>query len=457
MSEGSGIDKIPPQSIEAEQSTLGSMLIEREAVARVEGVLSPGDFYRQAHQHIYSAVEDLFQRGEPADLLTVSEELRQQGHLEQAGGVEYLTSLLDTVPTAANVEYYAQIVKERSLLRRLIYAGTAIATLGYEEGALVEEVLNKAEELVFQLSHHRLSQDFQPLQQILTGTLTEIDRLSEKKATITGIPTGFREFDHLTAGLQPADLVVVAGRPSMGKTALCLNIAQHVGVREKLVCGIFSMEMAREQLAQRLLCAEAVVDASRMRSGRLDDNDWQRISKAIAALHDARIYIDDSPALTVMELRSKARRLKMRHGLDVLIIDYLQLIHAGTRSRYENRNQEISEISRALKALAKELRIPVVALSQLSRAVESRPNKRPMLSDLRESGAIEQEADLVAFIYRDEYYNDNTDSPGIAEIIVAKHRNGPTGTVNLVFLKQFAKFANLDKRQDADEPDELAM
>jgi len=445
VTEVAAIEKVPPQSIEAEQSTLGSMLIEREATARVEGMLLPADFYREAHQQVFNAITDLFERGEPADLLTITEELRQRGALDRVGGAQYLTSLIEMVPTAANVEYYAQIVKERSILRQLIYAGTSIASQAYEEGARVEEVMNKAEELVFQVAHQRMSQDFQPLQSILVTAYEEIERLYEKKAHITGLPSGFRDLDYITAGLQPADLVVIAGRPSMGKTALCLNIAQHVAVREKRCVGVFSMEMAREQLAQRLLCAEAMVDASRLRSGRLDDGDWQRLSRAIGALNEARIFIDDTPALTVMELRSKARRLKMRFGLDLLVIDYLQLIHSSGRARYENRNQEISEISRALKALAKELRIPVVALSQLSRAVESRPNKRPMLSDLRESGAIEQEADVVGLIYRDEYYNEATEFPGVAEINVAKHRNGPTGTVNLVFLRQYAKFANLEK------------
>lgn len=439
----SEVEKLPPQSIEAEQSTLGAMLIEKEALAKVIEVLKPSDFYKESHQLIFSAVFKLFEKGEAVDLITLTDELKKHDSLDKAGGAAYLTLLIDSVPTAANVEYYANIIKEKSDLRSLIYAGTDIARMGYEAKEPVEQVLDKSEQLIFSITQRRTTRDFVLLKQVLTGTFEKINELYEKKSYITGIPTGFKELDKLSAGLQSAELIVVAARPSIGKTAICLNIASHAAIHEKKTVAIFSLEMSKDQLVQRLICSEAQVNAQKFRTGYLEEGDWPNITSAIALLSEAPIFIDDTPDITVMEMRSKARRLKAKYGLDFLIVDYLQMIRGHQRA--ENRNQEISEISRQLKNLAKELNIPVVAVSQLSRAVESRADKRPLLSDLRESGAIEQEADLVAFIYRDDFYNPQTEKKNIAEIIVAKQRNGPVGTIELVFLKEYTRFVDLER------------
>lgn len=440
------VEKLPPQNIDAEQSVLGSLMIERDAIAKIVEILHPGDFYKDSHQIIFSAIMALFEKGEPVDLVTLTEELRKKGSLENAGGISYLTFLLNAVPTAANVEYYASIIKEKAIMRSLIYAGTSIATMGYDEKENVDRALDRSEELVFGIAQKRITRDFMALKGVLTSTFQKIEELYERKAHVTGVPSGFREFDLLTAGFQPSDFVIVAARPSLGKTSFCLNIAQYVAIHERMPVAVFSLEMSREQLAQRLLCSEAGINAQRLRTGHLEESDWPKISRAMAVLSEAPIYIDDSPGLTVLEMRSKARRLKMKYGLELLIIDYLQLIRGTGRS--ENRNQEISEISRQLKSLAKELNIPVIALSQLSREVEKRTDKRPQLSDLRESGAIEQEADLVSFIYREDYYFPNTDRRNIADINIAKQRNGPVGNVELVFLKEYTKFVSQEKYRE---------
>lgn len=432
------IEKLPPQNLDAESSTLGAMLIERDAIAKVVEVINPSDFYKDSHQSIYGVIFHLFENGDPVDLITVTEELKKRNQLEAVGGVSYLTALINSVPTAANVEYYAYIVKEKSELRNLIYSGTSIVQMGYEAKESVEEIIDKSEQLIFSIAQRRTKRDFMPLKSILTGTFEKIEELYARKAHVTGVPSGFKELDYYTAGLQPSEFIVIAARPSMGKTALALNIARNVAVKEKLPVAFFSLEMSRDQMVQRLICSEARINAQRLRTGHLEEADWPHITRAMAVLSEAPIYIDDSAAVTVLEMRSKARRLKVKYGLELLIVDYLQLIR-GSR-RIENRTQEISEISRQIKGLAKELNIPVIAISQLSREVEKRVDKHPFLADLRESGAIEQEADVVAFIYRDEYYNPNTDKVNIAEIILAKQRNGPTASLELVFLKEYTKF-----------------
>ncbi|MFH1453913.1 MAG: replicative DNA helicase [Armatimonadota bacterium] len=437
------IDKIPPQSIEAEQSALGSILIEKDAVSKVVEIIKPSDFYKEAHQIIYNTIIHLYEKGEPIDLITMSEELKNRGQFDQIGGASYLTTLINTVPNAANVEHYANIIREKSDLRNLIYAGTAISQMSYEFKDPLETIIDKSEQMIFDISQRRTKRDFLPIKGILTSAFEKIEELYERKSNVTGVPTGYKDLDNYTAGFQPSDFIVIAARPSMGKTALCLNIAQHAAIKEKRPVGVFSLEMSKEQLVQRLICAEASVDAQRLRTGHLEDGDWPRITKAMAVLSEAPIYIDDSAGLTLLEMRSKARRLKAKFGLELLVIDYLQLIK-GT-GRIENRTQEISEISRQIKSLAKELEIPVVALSQLSREVEKRTDKRPLLSDLRESGAIEQEADVVAFIYRDEYYNPDSDRKNIAEINIAKQRNGPIARFELYFFKEYTKFIDLDR------------
>lgn len=440
-------EKLPPQNIEAEQSTLGACLIDGEAVASVSEVLpDPDDFYRQAHRTLYSVVLHLYEKGEPVDLITASNELNSRGKMDEVGGPSYLTHLISVVPTSANVEYYANIVKEKAMLRKLIYAGTTIASMGYHEEEPIDDLVDTSERLIFNIAERRLSQDFVALKPILHSTFSKIEELYAHKAHITGVPTGFKDFDNLTAGFQNGNLVIIAARPSMGKTALCLNIAQYAAVKDKMAMGIFSLEMSKDDLCQRLLSSEAQINAMRLRTGHIAHGDWPKITRALNLLNDAPIFIDDSAGLTVMEMRSKARRLKSRAGLRMIIVDYIQLIKG--RSKSENRNQEISEITRQLKSLAKELNIPVVALSQLSREAERRQDKRPMLSDLRESGSIEQDADMVIFIYRDAYYNKISEKGNIAEIIIAKQRNGPTGTVELSFLNEYAKFTPTERFQE---------
>lgn len=440
---GVPLEKIPPQNLDAEQSVLGAMLIDKEAVVKAVEILRPQDFYRDANGLIYEAIVNLFDRSEAVDLITLSEELRQSGRLDQVGGVSYVASLANSVPTAANVEHYARIVEEKSLLRKLISVSTRIAQLGYEAEEEVESLLDRAEQMIFELTQRKTHSAFIPLKTILMQTFERIEFLYQNKGGITGVPSGFVDLDRFTSGFQPSDLIIVAARPSMGKTAFCLNIAQNAGVRKKLPVAIFSLEMSREQLVTRMLCGEAMVDAQKIRTGQLADEDWQKLTQAAGPLAQAPLYIDDAPGISVVEMRAKCRRLKSEHGLSMVVIDYLQLMQGGRKT--ENRQQEISEISRSLKSLARELQVPVIALSQLSRAVEQRQDKKPMMSDLRESGSLEQDADLVMFIYRDEYYNPETDRRGKADIIIAKQRNGPVGTVELGFFREFTKFVNLDR------------
>jgi len=436
------LERVPPQNLEAEQSVLGAMLIDKEAILKTE-FLAPEDFYKDSHRKLFETMRDLFEKGEAVDIITVTEELRQRGLLGEVGGVAYLTTLANAVPTAANVEYYARIVQEKATLRRLIQVATEIARRGYAAEEEVEEILDDAERSILGISSRRATGGYYHLKDVMLSAWERIEEVCASKGGITGISTGFRDLDALTSGLQPSDLIVIAARPSMGKTMLCLNLARHAAVNLGIPVFIFSLEMAREQLAQRLLCAEAHVDSQRLRSGFLSEADWPKLTDALGRLSKAPIYIDDTPNLSVLEIRAKARRLKAEHGLGMIIIDYLQLMR--TRGRAESRQQEISEVSRSLKALARELEVPVVAASQLSRAVEQRTDKRPLLSDLRESGAIEQDADLVAFIYREDYYKPQTEKKNIAEIIIAKQRNGPVGKVELYFKKEYGEFQGLER------------
>jgi replicative DNA helicase len=430
--------KMPPQNIEAEQSVLGGILIENQALHKIMEILTPDDFYREAHQKIFNSLLDLSEKDEPADLITVTNELRKKDHLDSIGGASYVTSLIDSIPTAANIEYYARIVKEKAILRKLIDTATNIVTQGYEDREDVEGLLDEAEQAIFQIADSRVRPSFYPIREILKSSFKTLEKLYERKEMITGIPSGFKDLDEMTAGFQPSDLIIVAGRPSMGKTAICLNVAQYAAVEKKVPVAIFSLEMSKEQLVLRMLCSEAEVEGTRIRTGFLAESDWPKLTMAAGNLSDAPIFIDDTPALSILELRAKARRLKGEHGLGMLIVDYLQLMRG--RTTIENRQQEISEISRSLKALAKELTLPVIAVSQLSRRSEAREDKRPQMSDLRESGAIEQDADLILFIYRDEVYNRTDENRGVAELIIGKQRNGPTGKVVLTFLDKFTAF-----------------
>ncbi len=436
--------KLPPQHLEAEQSVLGGILIENYSINKVTEILKPDDFYRDSHRKIYEALISLSERDEPADSITLTNELKNSGDLDSVGGASYVASLIDLVPTAANIEYYAKIVKEKAILRKLIQTSTDIITQSYEDRGDVEGFLDEAERAIFDISENRVRPSFFPIKDVVKDSFRILERLYEKKELVTGIPSGFKDLDRMTAGFQPSDLIIVAGRPSMGKTAFCLNLAQYAAIEKKTPIAIFSLEMSKEQLVIRMLCSEAHVEGTKLRSGFLSESDWPRLTIAAGNLSDAPIYIDDSAALTVLELRAKARRLKTeRGGLGMIIVDYLQLMKG--RSRVESRQQEISEISRSLKALAKELNIPLIAVSQLSRKTEERTGNRPQLSDLRESGAIEQDADLILFIYRDEVYNKDPDNPnrGKAEIIIGKQRNGPIGKVDLAFLDKFTSFKEL--------------
>jgi replicative DNA helicase len=443
MSIGALNDRVPPQNIDAERSTLGSMMLEKEAIEKGTEVLKPEDFYREAHRVIFEVIVHLANKGEPIDMITVSEELTRRNMLDKIGGIAYLTALANAVPTAANIEYYAKIVAEKSLLRSIISVATNIVGMGYEATEEVNVILDEAEKQIFQITQRRNTKGFVSLRNILIETFERIEKLYESKGGVTGLPTGFTDFNRLTAGLQPSDLIILAARPSMGKTTFALNIAQSASVDLKIPVVVFSLEMSKEQLALKLLCSEAGVDNQRIRTGTLMDNDWPRLSHALGSLSEAAMFIDDTPGISALEIRARARRIKAEHGLGLIIIDYLQLMQSKTRS--ENRQQEVSEISRTLKSLARELNVPVIALSQLSRAVEQRTDKRPNLSDLRESGSLEQDADLVGFLYREDYYNPETDKKGITELIIAKQRNGPVGTVELLFQKEFSKFVGLDK------------
>jgi replicative DNA helicase len=448
-----GYDRRPPASAEAEISVLGGMLIDRDAVARAVEHVNDAMFFREAHRRMFRAMARLFERGDVIDVITVSEELKKTGELDGIGGLEYLAQLLDAVPTAANIEYHARIVREKALLRRLIDASSQIIRDVYEQGEReVEEILDQAESRIFQVAQSHQREGFVWIKEILWPTFEHIERLQESGTGLTGVPTGYRDLDQMTTGLQNGDLIIVAARPSMGKTSLVMNVAQNAAIEHGTTVAIFSLEMSKEQLVQRLLCAEGRVDAQKLRRGRLSPDEYQRLAAAAGHLNTAPLWIDDSPGATVLEMRAKARRLKSETNLGMLIIDYMQLMSSSTRA--ENRVQEVSEISRGLKSLARELEVPVIALSQLSRAPEQRTDRRPQLSDLRESGSIEQDSDLVMFLYRPEYYfgpvdKDGNSVEGQAELIVAKQRNGPTGMVPLFFHKAYTRFDSVT-RADGD-------
>jgi len=447
--------RLPPQSLEGEMSVLGGILLENAALNKALEVLRPEDFYREAHRKIFNALVSLDEKGEPADLVTLTAALKAQGDLEAVGGSAYLATLVDYVPTAANITYYAKLVKEKSVARRLISVATDIATRGFEGGD-VEETLDWAEKSIFDIAGMRMRPSYFATKDILKETFKAIERLYNRKEAVTGVPTGFNDLDNMTAGLQEGDLLIVAGRPSMGKTAFCLNVVEHAAIHSenKVPTLFFSLEMSKEQLVQRMLCSLSKVDASRLRTGHLGESDWPKLTTGAGLLSDAQIYIDDTPGISVLELRSKARRLKAEKNLGLIVIDYLQLM---TGNNSENRQQEISDISRSLKALAKELKVPVVALSQLNRSLENRTDKRPIMADLRESGAIEQDADVIMFVYREAVYcesckkRDNSCDKGHdkdAEIVIGKQRNGPIGTVHLTFRGEYTRFENQSKRPD---------
>ncbi len=435
-----------PESREAEEAVVGAMLLSREVISDVTEILTEEDFATPQLKEIFAAIMDLFEEGKPVDVITVAERLRERGTFEAVGGSEYLTNLVINTPTTANATYYAKIVEEKSLLRKLINSSMKIIEKCKSQTERVEDIVDFAEKTIFNVISHKNSKDFSHLKEILIETYNKIEELYLRKSHIIGVPTGFAEFDRMTAGLQPSDLILIAARPAMGKTSFALNIVQHAALRAGVPVAIFSLEMSKEQLVTRMICSEAMIDSHKLRTGNLEDEEWKKFAKALALLSNAPIYIDDTPAITVAEMRAKCRRLKLKEkGLGLVMVDYLQLMTA--RGRFESKQQEIAEISRSLKALARELNVPVLALSQLSRAPETRADHRPILSDLRESGAIEQDADIVAFLYRDEYYNPDTDKKHIAELIIAKHRNGPTGTIELLFLDKHTKFKDLEKNR----------
>ena len=439
----SAIGRIPPHNLDAEQAVLGCMLLDTDIIPTVTELIKGEDFYRDDHREICEAILDLSERAGPIDIITVSEQLQLRGTLDKIGGLDYLANISNSVPTTANARHYAKIVEEKSLLRKLIKASADISSMSYEASEEAVYVLDRAEKSIFDILQKRNTQGFTHIKDILLETFNRLEELYNSKGFITGIPTGFTDLDYKTAGLQNSDLVLIAARPGMGKTAMALNIAQYASVQRHVPVAIFNLEMSKDQLVNRMLCSEVMVDSQKMRTGKLEDDDWNKIAQALAPLSDAPIYIDDTPGITVMDIRSKCRRLKLEKNLGLVVIDYLQLMQG--RGKTENRQQEVSEISRSLKILAKELNVSVVTMSQLSRGPESRTDHRPMLSDLRESGAIEQDADIVMFIYRDDYYNPDTEKKNIAEVIIAKHRNGSTGTVELRWFGEYTKFANLKR------------
>ena len=438
------IGKIPPNDTEAEQAVLGSMLTDKEATIAAIEVLKEEDFYREDNKLIYRAILNLYNRAEPIDIITLKSELTSMGKFDAIGGLEYLADLPERVPTTANVDRYIKIVEEKSILRNLIRTANEIITLGYDPTEEVENIMDSAEKKIFDIMQSKNQKGYTPIKDILVDTFAQLEQLYNQKQHITGVPTGFADLDYKTAGLHGSDLVLVAARPAMGKSAFALNIATNAAVRAKVPVAIFSLEMSKEQMVNRILCSEAMVDSNKVRTGKLDEQDWGKLAGALGPLSESEIYIDDTPGISVMEIRAKCRKLKLEKNIGLVVIDYLQLIQASNR-RSGSREQEISEISRSLKILAKEINVPVVALSQLSRAPEQRPDHRPMLSDLRESGAIEQDADIVMFLYRDDYYNEDSEKKNIAEVILAKHRAGSTGTVELLWLGNYTKFVNIDK------------
>ncbi|PYR79142.1 MAG: replicative DNA helicase [Acidobacteria bacterium] len=439
-------DRTLPHSLDAEKSVLGAILIHNEAFNHAAELIDSRDFFRDAHRRIFEKMIVLSERGDAIDLITLKDELARSGELDEVGGPAYIASLADGVPRSANIEHYARIVKEKSTLRNLIYSANKILTTAYEAEQDADLILDEAEKSIFEIAEDRIREGFVPLRDLVQGSFATIEKLQQHKGLVTGVPTGFADLDEMTSGLQRSDLILIAARPSMGKTSLVLNIAQHVGAQTDMTVGFFSLEMAKEQLFMRLLTSEARIDAHRFRSGHLSEKDYGRLSHALGTLAESRVFIDDTASIGVLEMRAKARRLKAEHGLHLLIVDYIQLMQG--RGRFENRQAELASISRSLKGLAKELHVPIVALSQLSRAPETRSDHRPQLSDLRESGALEQDADVVLFIFREEQYRDDNGQPnqaaeGIAEIIIGKQRNGPTGVVKLAFIKEHTRFENL--------------
>ncbi|MBZ4687754.1 MAG: replicative helicase [Clostridia bacterium] len=433
-------EKLPPQSNDAEQSVLGSILLDPDAIYHVMEKVKPEDFYRRAHRIIYEVMLDLNEKSEPIDMLTVIEEIRRRGQLEEVGGATYIATLANAVPTAANAPHYAQIVAEKAVLRSLITAASKIVQKGYDGNNEAEQLLDEAEQLIFEISQNRRKAGFSSIKEVLVESFDQLEKLSQHSGEITGIPT-FTDLDKLLSGFHNSDLIICAARPGMGKTSFCLNIAARTALREKIPVAIFSLEMSKDQLVQRIWSAEAMVNQHKLRTGKLDEEEWKRLVEAAGPLSNAPIYIDDTPGISVLEVRAKARRLKSEKGLGLIIIDYLQLMQS--HRKVDNRQQEITQISMSLKALARELNVPVLALSQLSRAVEQSADKKPNLSHLRESGALEQDSDVVIFIHRPEYYDEDTDKKGVSEIIVAKHRHGPVGTVELAFLAEYTKFVDL--------------
>lgn len=441
------LGKIPPHDVEAEQAVIGSMLTDKDAISSAIEVLKPEDFYREDNKVIYEAILNLYNRAEPVDIITLKIELQSMKQLEAIGGLEYIAQLPDKVPTTANVEQYIKIVEEKSALRALIKTANDLISLGYDQTQEVEEILDTAEKRIFDVIQNRNQKGYTAIKDILVDSFTQLEQLYNQKQHITGTPTGFADLDYITAGLHPSDLIIVAARPAMGKSAFALNIATNAAVRANTPVAIFSLEMSKEQMTNRILCSEAMVDSNKVRTGKIEDDDWTKLAEASGALSTSQIFIDDTPGISVMEIRAKCRKLKLEKNIGLVVIDYIQLVQ-GSSKRNSSREQEISEISRSLKILAKEIGVPVIALSQLSRSVEQRPDHRPMLSDLRESGAIEQDADIVMFLYRDDYYNEDSEKKNMAEVILAKHRSGSTGTVELAWLGSYTKFANLDKYRE---------
>jgi replicative DNA helicase len=448
--------RVPPQFVEGERAILGGLLLDNDALPKVVSILSADDFYREPHRHVFNAIIRLFNQNEPVDWITLTAALKAEGQLESVGGPEFLTELVDAVPSAANILHYTEMVKEKAVLRQLISASTEISTRCYEEHANIDEFLDEAEQIIFKIGETRIQSGFAAAKDLMLDAIKTVEVLYDKKEAITGVPSGFKDLDNITAGFQNSDLVIIAGRPSMGKTSFALNVAMNAAIDSGAPTGIFSLEMSKEQLALRMLCSRAKVNLKSLRTGFLTPDDWGRLVLSAGNISDAPLYIDDTPAISTLEIRAKARRLKKERGLGLIIVDYLQLMRAAQRS--DSREKEISEISRSLKALAKEIHVPVIALSQLNRKVEDRPNKRPQLADLRESGAIEQDADVIIFIYRDEVYNKSEDNPkkGEAEIIIGKQRNGPIGMVTAMFDSQYSTFRPYTSREEIPQ-DESAI
>jgi replicative DNA helicase len=442
------LGKIPPNDVEAEQAVIGSMLTDKDAVISAIEVLKEEDFYREDNKTIYEAILNLYNRSEPIDIITLKAELTSMGMFDKIGGLEYIVGLPEKVPTTANVEKYISIVKEKSELRRLIKAANEIIEQGYDPTENIDDIMNSAEKKIFNIMQDKDQKSYSPIKDVLIDAFTELEQLYNQKQHITGVPTGFIDLDYKTAGLHNSDLILIAARPAMGKSAFALNIATNAALKAKVPAVLFSLEMSKEQMVNRILCSEAMVDSNKVRTGKIDDDDWIKLADTMGDLSEAPIYIDDTPGISINEIRAKCRKLKLEKNIGLVVIDYLQLVQGSSKRAQGSREQEISEISRSLKILAKEINVPVIALSQLSRAPEQRPDHRPMLSDLRESGAIEQDADIVMFLYRDDYYNEDSEDKGLAEVIVAKHRAGSTGTVKLVWLGNYTKFANMERYRE---------